>query len=62
MITIERRVGDFKEVSIPKKFGPCCGTQKTTTFQYVCLKCDYKETRDIPIQSTEAWICKRCNI
>lgn len=43
MISIERQIGDVKEIKIPKYYGPRNGVQKSTTFRYVCMKCNFSE-------------------
>ncbi len=46
MISIERQIGNVKEIKIPKYYGPRNGIQKETIFRYVCLKCNYREDFD----------------
>jgi len=55
MFSVERQFQDYKEVKIKERFGPRTGIQQITKFQYVCNKCDNKETFDIP---KENWKCK----
>ena len=55
MFSTEKQFQDYKEVKIKERFGPRNGVQLDVKFQYVCFKCDNKETFDTP---QENWKCK----
>jgi len=46
LISIERQIGNVKEIKIPVHHGPRTGIQKSTIFKYVCLKCKFEQEFD----------------
>jgi len=50
----------YTEETILTNHGPRCGVQKSWTWKYTCLVCNYEEERDTPIRLDEVWQCKRC--
>ena len=59
MLSIERQIGNVKEIKIPTYYGPRTGIQKSITFRYVCMKCNFKEDFE---SAQQFWGCKNCEV
>jgi len=55
LLSVERQIGNVKEIKIPTHHSRVTGIQKSIRFRYVCMKCNFSEEFD---SSQQTWQCK----